>query len=109
MAIAIASRLGKLQAWRARCTTGEPRGDPMSQPTNSLKDGIDKTEQQLATLMDEVRVKLHLGGLDAKDKFAEIEHRVHQMMRNVESASRSTMAELIRDLKTLEAKLGLTP
>jgi len=45
----------------------------MSHATTQLKKDIQKTLADLHTLRDELRVKAHLAGMDAKDEWAKIE------------------------------------
>ncbi len=48
----------------------------MSQTTNELKNEYKKSLELMSTLRDEVRMKLHLAGMDAKDEWRKLEPRL---------------------------------
>src|SRR4051812_11963864 len=67
--------------------------------THQIKEEIDKNIAKLATLRDEVKVKLHLASLDAKqewdEKLAPRVVEVEQLAANITESSRSTLKELL--------------
>ena len=63
---------------------------------------LDKSLTQLRTLRDEVRVQLHLAGMDAKEKWNKlepmldaVEHKAHE----ASEASRTAVADAVKTLK----------
>jgi hypothetical protein len=66
---------------------------------DEIKHEVDKNIEKLATLRDEVKVRLHLASLDAKkewdDKLAPRVADMEQSAKNITEASRGTMKELI--------------
>lgn len=75
----------------------------MSQTTTELKLEFQKTLGLLRTLRDEVRVNLHLAGLDARDEWSKIEPRIIEIERAAEDATeatRSVLADLLHRVKT---------
>lgn len=67
--------------------------------TNQLKNEVDANLQKLETLRDEVKLKLHLATLDAKqewdDKLAPAVLEVEQAARTITESTRSTLSELV--------------
>jgi len=85
----------------------------MGSTTDSIKEEFGKTWKLLATLRDELRVKMHLATLDARDKFAELEKRadavtrdVDKMAHTVEDTTRTAVDEVVGELKKLKASIG---
>jgi hypothetical protein len=67
----------------------------MSQTTNMLQD--------LRQMADEIRVQLHLGGMEAKDAWAEFEPKLHAFEQKFERATEDAaddMNELADVLRT---------
>jgi hypothetical protein len=61
------------------------------------------TWEKLQTLRDEVRLKMHLAGMDAKDEWNKLEALMPDMQREVEKAVGTTMQASIDDvIKRLE-------
>lgn len=67
--------------------------------TETIKQEVDKNLEKLAGLRDEVRVRLHLASLDAKqewdDKLAPHVLEVEQAARNVTETSKKAVSDLI--------------
>ena len=79
----------------------------MSQTTNILQD--------LRQMADEIRVQLHLGGMEAKDAWTELEPKLHAFEQKFERATEDAahdMNELADVLRTkmneIKARLGKT-
>ncbi len=71
--------------------------------TQNLKSTLEKELGDLAQLRDEIRVKVHLAGLDAKSAWKELEPRLDELERDfrVESAGvKDASLLLARDLKS---------
>ncbi len=74
-----------------------------------LKKELEKSLLLLQTLRDEVRVKLHLAGMDAKDKWSEIESQLvaaeHAAAAATTEATRVTVDEAIKKLQNFRSLL----
>lgn len=58
--------------------------------------------QELRRIADQIRVKVHLAGMDAKDAWAKLEPRLHKYERKAETTAdmvASDVVQLGRDLK----------
>jgi hypothetical protein len=80
----------------------------MSQTTEDLKAELTKSVELLRTLRDEVRVSLHLAGMDAKDRWNKLEPRlfeVERAAREATEASRSAVADAVTQLKKFRDSL----
>jgi hypothetical protein len=70
--------------------------------TNSSNNTQNGVFQSIAQLRDEIRLKVHLAGLDAKEKWQELEEQVQNLEHRVSSEGGSIVgatAVLARDLK----------
>jgi hypothetical protein len=79
----------------------------MSQ-TDAIKDELKKGLDSLKTLRDEVRVRLHLAGLDAKTELNKLEphlFEVEQAAKEVSEASHRAVSEAVARLKKLRESL----
>ena len=73
-----------------------------------LKDDLKRGLEHLRTLADEVRVRLHLGSMQAKDEWNRLEphlREVEQAAREASEASRRAVAEAVESLKKLRDSL----
>jgi hypothetical protein len=81
----------------------------MSQTTDDLKAEFKKSVALLQTLRDEVRLKIHLAGLDAKDRWNKLEPKletaVEKATGEVTEASRAVVDEAVTALKEFRASL----
>ena len=71
---------------------------------NELNKGVDL----LKTLRDEIKVKLHLAGMDARDQWAKLEPELFKVERAAEQAtdtSKKLLDEALSRLKTLRDSL----
>ncbi|MGZ6079155.1 MAG: hypothetical protein ACXWK6_15295 [Myxococcaceae bacterium] len=64
-----------------------------------MKKGVDL----LKTLRDEVKVKLHLAGMDVKDQWAKLEPELSKVERAADQATESSKKLLDETLKRLKA------
>ncbi len=73
----------------------------MSNQAKPLRDRVDAEIEELQSLRDEIRVKLHLAGMEAKDAWAELEPRIErlegQVAREGAAVADATLA-LAKDL-----------
>jgi hypothetical protein len=81
----------------------------MTTSTNTdLKTELKKSLELLRALRDEVRLQLHLGGMEARHRWDELEPRlasVEQAAQEATEASRAAVREAIAALKELSASL----
>lgn len=68
-----------------------------------LKSEMKKGVDLLKTLRDEVKVKLHLAGMDAKDQWAKLEPELSKVERAADQATESSKKLLDETLKRLKA------
>lgn len=81
----------------------------MSQTTNDLKADLQKSLESLQTLRDEIRVRIHLAGMEAKDAWNELEPRLlgaEKLAEEVSEASRSAISDLVQKVRDFRATLS---
>jgi uncharacterized protein with HEPN domain len=72
-------------------TSGEPgRGEQKSHLDRELKERW----EELRTLRDDIRVRIHLAGMDVKDTWSKLEPRIQEFEQRLEEASSEYMDEL---------------
>ncbi|HYQ15898.1 MAG TPA: hypothetical protein VEQ58_09075 [Polyangiaceae bacterium] len=72
----------------------------MSEPSKDHDDDVQLSS--LATLRDEIKVRLHLAGLDAKEKWSELETKLASLEHRVSADGGSALgatAQLAREMK----------
>ena len=74
---------------------------------SELKTQIDKGWQQLDKLRGEIRLKLHLGGMDLRDAFAAIDKEAHTLGHTVSQATKMAVQDLNKRLQKIAD--ALTP
>lgn len=73
---------------------------------DQIKDELQKTLADLRTLRDEIKVKIHLAGMDVKDTWSKkLEPRVRELEQRANSAADKTVAELKDTAQDLKARL----
>ena len=76
----------------------------MSQLTDDLKKQLDDRLAELTTLRDEVRVQVHLAGMDAKKRWESLETEVFEAEGSAKGAvSDATHAALVATMTKLTA------
>ena len=73
-----------------------------------LKSEMKKGVDLLKTLRDEVKVKLHLAGMDVKDQWARLEPELSKVERAAEQATESSkklMDDALKRLKSIRESL----
>jgi len=73
-----------------------------------LKSEMKKGVDLLKTLRDEVKVKLHLAGMDVKDQWAKLEPELSKVERAAEQATESSkklMDDALNRLKSIRESL----
>src|SRR5690242_18488205 len=80
----------------------------MSNTSNELKNELKKSLGLLRTLRDEVRVKLHLGGMDVKEQWKKLEPHLEEVEKKAEDlteASRAAVTEAVKRLQKVRSSL----
>ena len=62
----------------------------MNQTTTELKTEIERSLVAMQTLRDEVRVRLHLAGMEAKDEWKKLEPHLEEVERTAEAFTDAT-------------------
>jgi hypothetical protein len=73
-----------------------------------MKQELEKGVEVLRTLRDEIKVKLHLGGMDAKDQWAKLEpelFKVERAAQQATDASKKLLDDALVKLKSLKDSL----
>ena len=70
-----------------------------------LQKELQARRDQLRQMADEIRVKLHLAGMEAKDKWHELEPKLADFERRVESVGAQTGRELHELAEDLKARM----
>jgi len=81
----------------------------MKPTTTELKNEIEKSLGLMRTLRDEVRVKLHLAGMDAKDEWWKLEPKLEELERaasEATEATRTAIADAVHKLSKLRSTLS---
>lgn len=82
--------------------------NPTSQTAEELKKTVAQTMSLLRTLRDEIRVELHLAGMEAKERFKTLESSLDKAERVADEASQATrqlLEETAEALKSFKASL----
>jgi hypothetical protein len=81
----------------------------MSQVTQDLKSDLKKGLSDLEALRDEIRLQLHLAGMDAKKQWADLEKELNaaeeEVTRSATQATRDALDHTITKLKKFRASL----
>ncbi|MBK6693562.1 MAG: hypothetical protein IPG50_15345 [Myxococcales bacterium] len=76
---------------------------------SEIKAELEKSVERAQALIDDVKVRIHLASMDAKDEWNKLEPRVltelGAVKRDVANASKSAIDELVGALEKLRAKL----
>jgi len=79
----------------------------MSDTTIGLKEELKKNLTRLQTLRDEVRVRLHLAGMELKDQWKKLEPSLEEVEKKageLSEASRAAMADAVKRLESFRGK-----
>jgi hypothetical protein len=73
-----------------------------------MRDWMHENLSKLKTLRDEIRVDLHLAGMDAKDKWKELEPKfrdAEKLVEEVSDVSRKAMEEMVEHFRNFRESL----
>jgi len=78
-------------------------------PTNvELKNEIQTSCTQMRMLSDEIRVKLHLAGMEAKDEWQKLEPKIAEIERTateLTEATRAAVSDAVKRLSKLRSSM----
>jgi chromosome segregation ATPase len=80
----------------------------MNPSTEQIRQQLHDSLQSLRTLRDEIRVDLHLAGMDAKDKWRQLEPRIEEaerFAREVSETSRTALEEIVTKFRAFRESL----
>jgi len=81
----------------------------MTEPKTDLKAELARSLTLLRSLRDEALVKIHLGGMDAKDRWSKLEPRIEDVLAkaasDVSDASHAVVDETVKVLRDFSASL----
>jgi hypothetical protein len=77
----------------------------MSDVSEELKKELTKTVGLLKTMRDEIKVKLHLAGQEAKDRWQKIEPEIEKAGNEVAKTTKATVDELVTRVKEFKKDL----
>ena len=81
----------------------------MSRTTTEMKQELEKSLGLMRTLRDEIQVKLHLAGMDAKKEWQNLEPKLVDVERAASELSEATVkavSETVNRLKKLRSSLS---
>lgn len=73
--------------------------------TQDWKRDVSKLRDDIRSIADELRLKMHLAGMDAKDAWNKLEPKLEEFEQRAESAVHTTSAEIREAAKDLKARL----
>ncbi len=77
----------------------------MSEITDELKHDFKSALESLQTLRDEVRLKLHLASMDAKDEWSKLEVDLDEASNDAKVATAETRVEVAKKLDAAAKRL----
>ena len=81
----------------------------MATKSDALAKEIEQIRTDVQRLRDEIKVRLHLGAMDARDAFANIEHDLDHVGREISHATRHSLENARTELKRLAAAFKNAP
>jgi transcriptional regulator of NAD metabolism len=69
----------------------------------SVYERLEAEVREVRRMRDEVRVKIHLAGMDAKAALGQLEHRLVEIERSMTVVGRGAAAEIVEALERLNA------
>ena len=77
----------------------------MSDVSDEIKKELHKTHDLLKTMRDEIKVKLHLASMEAKERWGKIEPEIEKVGHEIAKTSKSTVDELVTRVKEFKKDL----
>ncbi|WP_437731579.1 hypothetical protein [Sorangium sp. So ce1335] len=80
----------------------------MSNITSDLKSDLTRSLESLQTLRDEIRVRLHLAGMEAKDAWGKLEPTLldaEKLAEDVSETSRNALRDILEKVKEFRSSL----
>ncbi len=68
---------------------------------NQLQRDFDKTKAQVQALTDQIRVRLHLAGMDVKDAFHDLEKQAEKIGRSASKTAKTALQDIAGKLQKL--------
>jgi len=81
----------------------------MGKAQDELKHQLQRGLDELRRLRDEIRLEIHLGSLEAKEKWEELEPRIRDvetMAKDISNASRRAVQEVVDSLRRFRESLS---
>lgn len=75
------------------------------QKTNDLRHDLKAFQQDVRALRDEVRLKLHLAGMDLKSEWENLEPQLDRVMNSAAQVSSEAVADLKRRISEFRKRL----
>lgn len=67
--------------------------------------GLSEQLEKMKTLRDEIRVDLHLAGMEVKDRWQQLEPKVLEAERRAKEFGAKVIDELVQDLLSIRDKM----
>ena len=77
-----------------------------TQKTSDLKQDLKSFQQDVRALRDEVRLKLHLAGMDLKQEWEKLEPQVERAINSAAQVSNEVITDLKKRLAEFRTRLG---
>lgn len=87
-------------------TNQTDKNQPRKQPKGFGRNLV-VIRHEMGRLADEIRLKLHLGGMDAKDAWERLEPRLHDFEQKADAVTHDVEAELERVAAILKDELHI--
>jgi hypothetical protein len=77
----------------------------MTTDTNKPKSDLENPVQILRMLRDEIRLRIHLAGMDVREQWDKLDQEAEKLAQRAERASAQALDELIAKLKKLRSSI----
>jgi hypothetical protein len=74
----------------------------MAQTSNEQRDPM----ALLRTLRDEIKVRIHLAGMEARESFDKLDAETEKLLGKAERASRDKLEDIIEKLRKVQRTIG---
>lgn len=71
----------------------------MSLTTNQIENELEETRALIRTLRDEIKIKLHLAGMEARETWQRLDAGSEKLVRELGKASRETIDAAVTELR----------